>query len=117
MIISLDKSENSSPSGLFTRFYEPGYRNPLTSFQVNANTKEKIVVLSWDKPKDQVYSYQIFRAKENGKLSHLKTITNGSITSLEDKNVRINNKYIYSVKYINQDGIHSIPAKDSVIYQ
>ena len=117
VIVTADKSKNIASSKEFTRFYEPGFRKPLTNFTADANMDEKSIVLSWDRPKDEVYSYQIFRTKEGGKLRQLKTISDAAVTSLKDKNVSINNKYIYSVKYINQDGIHSIPAKGSVIYQ
>ncbi len=115
-ILTVDKSENKASSSDFTRFYEPGYRFPLSNFKTISNKEEKLVNLSWDIPNDKVYSYQIFRTKEGGKLNQLKTINNPSTASFTDKNVRINNKYIYSIKYVNQDGIHSIPAKSVVIY-
>ena len=117
LIVTADKSKNETASEEFSRFYEPGFRKPLTNFTVNANMEEKSIVLSWDQPRDKVYSYQIFRAKEGGKLRQLKTISDAAVTVYRDKNVSINNKYIYSVKYINQDGIHSIPSRGSVIYQ
>jgi len=115
-IVSIDKSANSASSRVFARFYEPGYRNPLMNFKAISDKENKLVNLSWEKPKDKIYSYQIFRSKEGEKLRQLKTITDSSIISFTDKNVRINNKYNYSIKYVNQDGIHSIPAKAVVVY-
>ena len=116
-IVSADKSENEATSKEFSRFYEPGFRKPLTNFTADANMEEKSIVLSWERPRDRVFSYQISRAKEGGKLRYLKTLSDAEVTTFSDKNVSINNKYLYSVKYINQDGIHSITAKGSVIYQ
>ena len=116
-ISTFDKSDNHSKSRSFNKFYEPGYRKPLTHFTVDANMDEKLIILSWDLPKEKVYSYQVFRTKEGGKLKLIKTIAQASENAFKDKNVSINNKYFYSVKYINMDGIHSIPAKGSVIYQ
>ncbi|MFT6282609.1 MAG: hypothetical protein ACJA0U_002746 [Salibacteraceae bacterium] len=79
--------------------------------------KNKFVRLTWTAPKDEVFSYQINRGKGDEKPIHLKTVKDSSILTYEDKSVRINTKYSYTLKYINQEGIHSIPAKIEVVYQ
>lgn len=117
LIVTSDKSKNQVSSKDFSRFYEPGFRKPMANFTIDANMEEKSIVLSWEQPRDSVFSYQISRAKEGGKLRYLKTLSDAEVTTFSDKNVSINNKYFYSIKYINQDGIHSTPAKGSVIYQ
>lgn len=116
-IQTIDENGNRSLSNTISKYYEPGYRKPLNNFEAKVSTERKVIVLKWLQPRDGVYSYQIFRGKTKESLLQLKTITDGSVTQFEDKNVRINNKYVYSIKYVNNDGIHSIPTKVEVIYQ
>lgn len=116
-IRTLDKSNNASKSDKFTQFFEPGYRKPIGNFRGIADMDKKAVFLSWDIPKDDIYSFKIYRGKPEQKLLPLKTINDKGVNTFSDKTVKINNKYIYTIKYINKDGIHSMPAKVEVIYQ
>jgi len=116
-IVTIDKSGNKAISNQINRFYEPGYRSSLNGFKAVSDVPNKSISLSWDKPQDDVYSYKIFRGKSGEKVLSLKTISDPDQITYKDKSVKINNKYIYTVKYINQSGIHSIPAKVEVIYQ
>lgn len=117
MVLTFDKSLNRSSSRSFSKYYEPGYRKPVSNFKATVDLKNKFIRLTWPAPKDDIYSYQINRGKGDDKPIHLKTIKDGSILMFEDKSVRINTKYSYTLKYINQEGIHSIPEKVEVIYQ
>ena len=116
-IITADKSDNQTYSNEFKRFYEPGYRKKIDNFIGKVDVKQKSIVLCWDKPKAEIYSYQIYRAKGDGKMLPLKTLMDANQNTYKDNNVRLNNKYVYTVKYVNQSGIHSIPSKIEIIYQ
>lgn len=116
-IITVDNSGNISTSNKFNRFFEPGFRDSLNNFNAVVNIPKKHIHLSWQKPNDDVYSYQIFRGKEGGKILSLKTIANPDQNNYSDSTVKINNKYTYTVKYVNQSGIHSIPARIEIVYQ
>lgn len=115
-ILTYDLSGNLAASQSIYRFFEPGYRKPLKGVSAQVNKEKKGIELSWQKPNDKVYSYVIYRAKKGEKLLPLKTITN-HIDFFIDKNVNINNSYTYSVKYINENGIHSLPVQVTIIYQ
>jgi len=116
-ILTFDEVGNTSNSNEINRYFEPGFRKPIRNFKAKTVQNKKVILLSWDRPKDDLFSYKIYRAKLDGKLLPLKTIRDVNQLSFEDKNVMINNKYTYSIKYVNQEGIHSIPVKVEIIYQ
>jgi hypothetical protein len=114
-ILCEDKSGNQSRSQTIQQYYETGFRYPLEAFKAEVNREENLVSLSWNAPDDEVYSYQLFRAKNDGKLGLIETI-DPSKKNYIDKRLSIGNKYTYSIKYVNQDGIHSIPSTTEIIY-
>lgn len=116
-IQTFDKSKNFSTTPEIYKFYEPGYRKVLSDVKINTNLKNKCIEICWSKPDDIVYQYVIYRSKDNEKLLPLKYIENSDITNFNDFRVSLNTKYRYSIKYINQSGIHSIPIVLDVIYQ
>lgn len=116
-IVTRDESLNASNSGRFSKYYEPGYRNELAGFKAEVDLSKKLIVLSWEAPDDDVFSYQIFRGKEGEKVLPLKTLSGDGVFRFEDRNVRINNKYVYTVKYVNLEGIHSLVVGVEVVYQ
>jgi hypothetical protein len=49
-------------------------------------------------------------------MSLLKTIEKPNEVVFSDNDISINNQYFYAIKYINKDGIHSIPKVKKVTY-
>jgi len=116
-IVTVDKSRNRSVSEIRSINYEPGYRNPVKSFNAVVNKNAKAIDLTWTMPNEKVYSYQIYRATGDGKSILIKTIEDGTSTTFTDRQINIGNQYKYYVKYILQSGIHSLPSKRvEVIY-
>jgi fibronectin type 3 domain-containing protein len=116
-IQTFDKSKNSSTTQGIYKFYEPGYRKALSNVKVKVDTKNKGIEFRWKKPDDTVFQYVIYRAKDDEKLLPLKSIENPDNLIFNDSRVSLNTKYRYSIKYINQSGIHSIPVIIEVVYQ
>lgn len=116
-IVSFDKAGNSAISRDYDIFFEPGFRKPIKEFKATVDKKNNKILLTWNKPNDEIYSYQILRKKADGTFLHLKTITDSNQLLYEDKNISLNNLYFYSIKYINSQGIQSIPVNLNIIYQ
>jgi hypothetical protein len=114
-ILTEDKSKNQSYSQEVGQYYETGYRKALSGFMVVVNREQNHISISWEAPKEDVFSYQLFRAKNDGKLGLFKTLDPDQ-TQFTDKQLSIGTKYTYSIKYINQEGIHSLPSKAQIIY-
>lgn len=116
-ILSTDKVGNKSSSRTYELYFEPGIRKQMEGFKAVVDKTNKSIVLSWDKPKDEVYSYQLLRKKTDGNYLPLKTITDANQLQYEDKNVTLNTSYSYAIKYLNSDGIQSLPVYTIIIYQ
>lgn len=115
-ILTEDKSKNQSYSQEVGQYYETGYRKPLKGFIVAVDREENFISLIWNAPQDNVFSYQLFRSKNGGKLGLIKTISNPKELQYIDKQLSIGTKYTYSIKYVNMEGIHSIPVNQEIIY-
>ena len=115
-LVCQDEQVNQSQSQVFRQYYETGIRKALKEFSAEVKRSEKQVVLSWKAPKDEVYSYKILRAKDDGKLTYIKSISDPSVLTYIDNNVSVGRKYTYSINYMTTEGIQSIPAKQEVIY-
>lgn len=116
-IRSCDKAKNCSNSKPYSMFYEPGYRNPLKGVSAEISKEGKKIILTWEKPNDEIYSYQILKTKNGSNYLPLKTIFDPNQTSLEDKQVTLNTTYFYAIKYVNKQGIHSKPVTIRLLYQ
>jgi fibronectin type 3 domain-containing protein len=110
-IVTMDKSHNTSMSPARHIYYEPGYRSSLKDAQAKVNRTLKSVEITWSLPKEPVFSFQIYKSVNNEPLSLLKTIENGTITSFQDKDLRLGNTYHYAVKYVLKSGIHGLPTE------
>lgn len=112
LVTTSDKSGNKSEGTPRQLYYEPGYRKSLSGFKAESLYDEKLIRLSWQIPDGEVFSYQIYKATETGKLSLLKTIENGATTTFEDRNIHSAKTYRYTIKYILKSGIHGLPTKE-----
>lgn len=114
-IITWDNSNNSSISNSFRMFFEPGYRKKIP-LNIEVNRIENYISIRWDKPNDKVFSYQLYKGKSKESLTLIKTIEDPSVNSFFDIEISINNQYFYAIKYINSEGIHSMPNIKSIVY-
>lgn len=110
-ILTGDKAGNKSEGTPRQLYYEPGYRKPLSGFKAEARPEEKLIRLSWSPPDGDVFSYQIYKATAEGKLTLLKTIEDPTTTVFDDKQVSSGKAYKYNIKYTLKSGIHALPTK------
>ena len=108
--LTKDKAGNVSQGTPRQFYYEPGYRKALSGFKAVAKPEKKLIWLTWSPPAGELFSYQIYKANGEGKLTLLKTIEDPSVTSFEDKQVSSGKIYKYAVKYVLKSGIHSLPT-------
>jgi len=110
-----DQSGNESFSNKISGFYEPGFR-PSLDATIKKNIEKKRIEISWNLPQEELYAIEIYRSLKGEKLRYWKTIKETGDTTIFDKNVQIGEDYVYSVKYITKDGIHSIPSELEISY-
>lgn len=112
-IVTVDKSGNMSYSDPISITFETGLRPGPSNLAGKVDRSAKNITLTWQIPQEQeIYSIQIYRAKNDGKLRLYKTFRE-SITSFEDKDLNPNNTYYYKIKIIYQSG-HSSKMSEAV---
>jgi hypothetical protein len=105
-IKTIDDSKNEVFSNEITVIYETGKRPSISNLISKIDLKEKNISLQWKIPKgEEVYSYKIYRAKNETPFRLLKTLRDSE--SFIDKDIYINNTYSYKVKVVYQSGIKS----------
>lgn len=116
-IISEDQAGNEAYSNKISIHYESGIRPSLDSVKGFADRSKKQIKLEWKKANYKVFSYDIYRGKSKEQMELVKTIeAEGSSLEYVDRNIYINNTYIYAIKYITTDGVHSVPYYVEVEY-
>lgn len=117
-LLSIDKSKNISKSNPININYELGYRDAIKQFTGEVNRTNKSIILKWDYPvKKDVYSYQIFKAKEDGKFTLYKTleVNDDFKNTFEDKDLKLNSVFKYKIKAVLNSGISTALSKEIVV--
>lgn len=105
-LIATDKSGNIAFSKSNYQIFEPGYRNAVANFTATPNIEKKLIALSWAAPNDPVFSYRIYRSKNNEPPILLKTLKS-EMVFYNDKDLNQNNIYSYTLEAIFMSGVHS----------
>lgn len=114
-IQTFDDSENEVKSNEITVIYETGKRPSISNLISEIDLDIKNILLMWDAPKGEVYSYKIYRTKNETPFRLLKTLRDSE--SYIDKDISINNTYSYKIKVVYQSGIKSSFSEEvEVIY-
>jgi len=108
IIIVSDRSNNLSDTARLSVNYETGVRSGVSDIKSIVNREEKTITTTWNLPKDEIYSIQIYRAKNDEPFRLIRTIRDKSATSFIDKDLSINNTYKYKIKIVYKSGISSI---------
>ncbi|MBI3136364.1 MAG: fibronectin type III domain-containing protein [Bacteroidetes bacterium] len=115
-IVTLDQSKNPGISESVFVNYETGLRPGISKLQAIVNRPEKQVELSWTLPADsEIYSIQLYRAKNDSRFILYKTLREPSATSFTDKDLSMNNTYRYKIKVVYKNGVSSVVSEAVVV--
>ena len=70
--------------------------------------------MTWKLPKAEIYSIQIYRAKNEGQYRLLKTLRYNEIEYI-DKDLNINNIYRYKIKLVYKTGHQSKLSREVIV--
>ena len=93
------------------RVLDQKIKEGLKHILAEADAKEKAVRLRWEKPKEPVLKYSIYRAQGTEPLTLYRTVA-GEDRSFADTAVRMNQQYTYRLKVYYQDGTESTLSKE-----
>lgn len=113
-IVTTDHSGNYSISNELNLRYETGIRAGVQNLAAKANREEKQIELSWENPKAEIYSIQIFRSINDAGFKLIQTL-HEPVEEYIDKNLHINNTYTYRVKVVYASGHSSVLSGGVVV--
>lgn len=114
-VLTKDRSGNSAMSKKVSQKYEPGFR-AAPSGSIRADFQGNFVEINYELPELEIYAVQIYRSKKGEPSRRWKAIHDLEQSSIQDRSIQIGETYIYQVKYVTRDGIHSFPLELEVSY-
>lgn len=114
-VVAYDSSGNSSQGISSQLYFETGFRNAVTAIKAEVDRDKRLVKFQWKNPSAGV-RVMIYRKKNDEALMLYKTI-DGNVEFFEDKNITVNNAYLYKIQVVLESGIKSALSEDvKVIY-
>ncbi|MFK8046063.1 MAG: hypothetical protein AB8B72_11255 [Crocinitomicaceae bacterium] len=116
-ISTFDNKPNVSTSVPLSVNYETGTRLGVKNLLSIVDRVEKQIELSWEQDLTNVYSFKIYRAKNDGRYILYKTISQPEENNFIDEKLNINNVYHYKIKTVFNSGVNSLFSEElNVIY-
>jgi fibronectin type 3 domain-containing protein len=107
-ILTIDQSQNKTASAELNVYFETGTRVGVTDLNYKVNRELKQIELSWKLPQQEIYSVQIYRAKNDNGFILYKTLRDPKAMTFIDKDLSMNNTYRYKIKVVYKSGASSI---------
>lgn len=114
-VISFDQSKNKTASEILRVNYETGVRVGVSNIQSLVDRTKKTIQLSWKLPVDEIYSIQIYRAKNDEAYRLISTLRDKKIELFTDVDLSMNNTYKYKIKVIYKSGVSSVLSDEIVV--
>jgi hypothetical protein len=111
-ILTADNSQNKTVSAELNVNYETGTRAGVTDISFAVNRELKQIELFWKLPQQEIYSIQIYRAKNEGGFILYKTLRDPKAVSFIDQDLSMNNTYRYKIKVVYKSGVSSVLSKE-----
>ena len=107
---SLNYSENTSNY----YYFSSQYKKSIIEFNYKIIKENKSILLEWQAPSQNVFSYVLYKSKNKMEFINYKTFKN-SVLKFEDKDLNIGNIYKYKIKAILNTGAETKISKTLII--
>jgi hypothetical protein len=101
-----DDAGNNSFSSERSVIYETGKRGKISDIHFTVDREKRNITLNWNYPEKDIFSFVIYKSKKGEQLRTWKTV-NGNLNSIADKELYINNIYVYRIKAVLNNGAES----------
>jgi fibronectin type 3 domain-containing protein len=116
-ILTCDEVPNIRQSHELYVQYELGYRKIQAIINAEVDREKKLILLTWQNEKDDIYSIDVYRSINTGPFKQIGSIFEKFEFGFEDIDLRINNSYTYKIRVTYQSGISSkMSSPLTVIY-
>lgn len=106
-IQTADEKPNMSHTEPIFVNYETGIRAPVQNLKSEVDREEKHIKLTWEQDNSNVYSYKIYRSKNDGNFILFTTLTKVELNEFIDSQLNMNNTYHYKIKVVFKSGVNS----------
>ncbi|MBL7918291.1 MAG: hypothetical protein JNM96_07820, partial [Bacteroidia bacterium] len=96
-IVVVDNSGNFSETVSPPHYYSKFFEDKISDFNYNVNFETKTIHLSWNYPNKEVFSYILYKGKNNTEANTIKTFKPTTL-SFTDNELNIGNIYKYKIK-------------------
>lgn len=110
LIVYDDSKNQAEVQSLFITF-ETGLRKPITDIKTNIDLEKRIIELTWIYPEKDIFSFIIYKAKQDDEFRIHKTIS-PTETKISDMQIYPGNIYRYRIKAIYKSGAESELSKE-----
>ncbi len=107
----VDDDGNFSVSTAAPHFFDTRVRPAIKKISYKVNLETKSILLNWEYPEKELYSFVIYKAKKGEAFKIVKTLK-GNIFLFEDKQLFIGNKYVYKIKANFNSGAESFISQE-----
>ncbi len=115
MIQVSDSSGNKSQSNFTPIKFRPRVVVGVKNLKSSVNREERVVVLGWEFPVNNIDRVIISRTRNNQPLKTIATL-NGNATFFSDKTAYPGNTYTYQIRFVTTSGQTSLPVTITVLY-
>lgn len=109
-----DSSGNISKTLSGEVFYETGIRKPIDQVTAKAEREKRLINLEWKYTESNIRKIIVYRNKQGEPATIYQTL-NENPGSFEDKELTINNTYVYQIQAVFQGGARSPISKQLVV--
>ncbi|MEO6305784.1 MAG: hypothetical protein ABIP51_21725, partial [Bacteroidia bacterium] len=110
-IVVTDHSNNFSENISGLHFYSSRVRKAISNFSYTLNKETKTIILEWQAPSIDVYTYTLYKAKKGSEFISYKTFKTNTL-KFEDKDLNIGNTYSYKIKANLNSGAETRLSKE-----
>jgi hypothetical protein len=109
-----DSTGNISTATSGDIYFETGIRKPILDISAKAEREKRLISIRWQYPEKDIRKIIVFRSKQGEPTTIYETI-NENPGNFEDKDLSINNTYIYKIQAVFNGGARSPISKELIV--
>lgn len=102
----IDDDGNFSISNSALHYFDARIRKQIKKIDYKIDPEKRNIILNWEYPEQELYSFVIYKAKKGDPLKIIKTLKGNTFT-FEDNELNIGNQYEYRIKANFNSGAES----------
>jgi fibronectin type 3 domain-containing protein len=111
---ALDSSGNRAMARSGDIFYETGIRKPIQDIDAKAEREKRLISINWKYSEKGIRKIIVYRSKQGEPVTIYQTLEENT-GKFEDKDLFINNTYVYKIQAVFTGGARSPISKEMIV--